>query len=40
MIESALKDIGPNSENMCDVTSKYELLETSLYEPLGWDTVD
>ena len=40
MIESALKYIGPNSTNMCDVASKYELLETSPYEPLGRDTVD
>ena len=40
IIESSLKDNRPNSENMCDVTSKDNLIKSSPDEPLRWDPVD
>ena len=40
MIEAALKYIGPNSANMCNVSSKDELLGASHDEPLVWDSVN
>ena len=40
MFVSALKEIGPNCANMCNVALKDELIESSPDEPLVWDPVD
>ena len=35
-----MKEIRPNSENMCGVHSKDDMIEDSLDEPLVWNPVD